>query len=133
LVLYFTIFLLFAKPFKSIANEFLFLERIVKRNHSLAEFGPLRPSQARVGRVVGLDCFAILENFEGLSAKFNERGHGLRVEFVQLRGFFLKNDRDFPDLGHPSGRSDGREKRVTWHAVWPSFLYIEISVIIGGA
>jgi hypothetical protein len=67
-----------------------FLERIVKRNHSLAEFGPLRPSQARVGRVVGLDCFAILENSEGLSAKFNERGHGLRVEFVQLRGFSLK-------------------------------------------
>jgi hypothetical protein len=67
-----------------------FLERIVKMNHSLAEFGPLRPSQARVGRVVGLDCFAILENSEGLSAKFNERGHVLRVEFVQLRGFSLK-------------------------------------------
>jgi hypothetical protein len=41
-----------------------------------------------VGRVVGLDYFAILENSEGLSAKFNERGHGLRVEFVQLSGFF---------------------------------------------
>jgi hypothetical protein len=43
-----------------------------------------------VGRVIGLDCFAILENSEALSAKFNERGHELRVEFVQLRGLFLK-------------------------------------------
>jgi len=65
-----------------------------------------------------VDCRLISRKSRGYSKKNLTEESGRRVIFRGSSRTFVQNDLETKDLGRPPGRSDGREKLMTW----PAFL-----------